>query len=141
MVKVTWRQIVDEAFKDAVIALGNTTQMDAKQRYRAGKLCAAADQQMKYIREARKECIKPFVELDEKGEPRLDEKTKQNIWKGPTGQEDFKTAWEKLLTEKSIEVSIHKLAYDEVKKVDDLNGLMLLAIEPLLEGMPDPEAA
>jgi hypothetical protein len=139
-VKITWKQVLDDAFKDAVVALSNDTEIDKKVGYRAAKLASVCDQQMKYIREGRNKLLLGYTNLGEDGKPLLDPKSKQPVFNSPTAGDEFKDAFKKLCDETEIEVKIHKFPYGEVVKVKELSGLHLLAIQDLIDGMPEDEA-
>lgn len=135
MISLTWAEINDGNFVQAIMALGRSKDLDAKNAYRVSRIIQTATKQMEKARDATEAIKKEFAFKNDKGEVSLDEKG-QVVWNGPDGEKNYDAAVNKLFTETSIEIKVHKIDFAALRNV---TAIELMSLDKILQGQPEEE--
>lgn len=114
MLKLTWKQLNNPGFAQAMVKLNQSTQLDAKTAYRVGRICQAAIKEM---------------EKSELCGKKLKEK-----WPKKEDAEALKKAMEEAMEENFVEIKVHKLDFNLIR---GLTGGEMIAIEHIMDNVPD----
>lgn len=135
MLKLTWKQLNEEAFVKGIITLNEQRGINNKNGVRIGRICKKAAVEMEKAREAEMKLQKDFQKKDDKGELLLDPTTKQPQWiEG--GTEKFLEAFKKMMADTVVEFNVRKVDFAAVQ---GLTPMELLGLEEIIEGFPSED--
>lgn len=136
MLKLTWKQLQDNAFISTMVRLNNSRDLDSTTAYRVGRFCQTASKTMdtvnkKYMEIHLAHAAKKVV--DGKEVPETDEKG-ELIYNAPDAKAKADAEFQKLAEETTVEIKVHKLDFTKLK---GLAGLEYSAIEHVCDNVPD----
>lgn len=126
MIELTWKQIANTPFQQAVVAVNNARDIDAKTVYRAGRICQVAHKEAEKIAKVRVSLAKEYgYEATKEAFPSTD------------AESTFKAELDKQLAETKVEINVHRLDWRQIFGKVKLNGLEMVHIQSVCDNVPD----
>jgi 4-hydroxyphenylpyruvate dioxygenase-like putative hemolysin len=125
MIELTWEQIANTPFQQAVVAVNNARDLDAKTVYRAGRICQVARKEAEKIAKVR-------VTLAEKH----GYEAVKDAFPSTDAETAFKAELDQQLAETKVEIKVHKLDWKDIFGKVKLTGLELVHLQAVCDNVP-----
>jgi hypothetical protein len=130
MLSIKWERLQDAHFKNALLKLNGSAELDNKNSYRVGRIIVAADKAMRAYNVQELELRMKHCSLDEKGNP-------TDQFKSEEARKAYETATQTILSSNVVEVKATKLDFTAIEKVKNLSGVERVVIEEIMDGVPE----
>lgn len=128
MIELTWEQLDTKPFRTAVVAVNNSRDIDAKQAYRAGRICQVAHKEAEKIVKAKQEIAKKHGFDFEKGE-----------FPSKDAEEACNGLVEQMLKDTKVQIKVLKLDWKQLFGKVKLSGLEMVHLQDICDNVPENE--
>lgn len=132
MLKLTWEQMNEPTFVSAIVKLSQNRELEQKTAYRVGRIFAVARREMERLREVELKLRENYALRDGDGKPQTTNEGEFIV--APENMEKYDADFKKAVSEKSVEIKVHKIDFAAIK---GLSGQELVAIEEIVDGCPE----
>lgn len=131
MITLTWKEINDSKFAQAIMKLAQNDKLDRVTAYRVGRIHEVALRESEKMGDAEEKLRKKYMKLDDKGEEILNEAGQPQFVDG--GAKKLAEEFNKLTEQKEVHIKVHKLDFNQLVGV---NALELNALTKLMDNVP-----
>lgn len=131
MITLTWKEINNAKFAQAVMKLASVDKLDRVTAYRVGRIHEVALRESQKMHDVEEKLREKYIKKDEKGVQIKDEAGNPQFVEN--GAKDLAAEFKKIEAEKEVSIKVHKLDFNQIT---GLNALEINSLLPLMENIP-----
>lgn len=138
MIKLTWLQLANPYFQQAMRSIFDCPMLDAKTSYSAHRIQQGIQHVDKEIKDLRIELCNKYGKKDESGKLINDERG-FITFESPEKNREFEAAFTKEFSERSLELKVTKLDFEKIINVRGITPSMWEHLVPIMDNLPPEE--
>lgn len=131
MITLTWKEINNSKFAQAVMKLAQVDKLDRVTAYRVGRIHEVALRESQKMADTEETLRQKYIKKDEKGVEIKDEAGNPQFIEN--GAKNLAKEFNELTEKKEVHIKVHKLDFNQIT---GLNALELNSLIPLMDNVP-----